>query len=459
MKVLFASAEYLGLTSVGGLGVATRGLVEELRRAGVDVEVVVPDYTALPLAGLVTQELVVPAFAGRCVARTGVHPVVGPVTLIDTAGLARPHPYVQADGEGWPDNDKRFFGFAAAVAALADLRRPDVLHLNDWHTGAVPAFLADLPPTVFTIHTLGYQGHAAPGWLLDLPHRRERYDRRGSCNPMAGAIATADVIVAVSPTYANEIRSAAGGNGLDDLLLAAGPRLTGIRNGIDTDTWNPQTDPALAVRYSKGQPAGKAACRAALCSELGLNDDGRALLVSIGRLVDQKGIDLLAPIVPMLGPMGARLVVLGAGDRETVEQLFEAAAVYPDSVVFRHGYDESLAHRLTAGGDVFVMPSRFEPCGLAQMQAMRYGTVPVVTDVGGLHDTVTDADLSAEGTGFVASVPSSLAVLDALHRAVRARGDRSRWQAIQHRGMATDWSWRLPAAEQHAIYRSLARVR
>jgi starch synthase len=305
---------------------------------------------------------------------------------------------------------------------------------------------------VLTIHTLGYQGQAAPGWLDAFPFRSDAYARAGDCNPLAGGIATADAIVAVSPNYAAEICTPAFGNGLDDLLRLRSDRLVGIRNGIDTETWNPETDPALVVPYSADQRSAKAACRAALVTELGFPDDGRPLIVSVGRLVDQKGIDLLVPIVPLLSGIGARLAILGSGDRVLSDELAVLAAAHPDVFVFRPGYDEALAHRMTAGGDLFAMPSRFEPCGLAQMQAMRYGTLPVVTDVGGLHDTVIDADASPNGTGFVASAVTTLHIVDALHRAVRALADGPRRRAIQHRAMTIDWSWRKPAADHAALY-------
>jgi starch synthase len=461
MKVMLASAEYFPLTKVGGLGVAVAGLVDELRRQGLEVDVVLPDYAAAPLADETVEALTVAPFAAPAKARTGVHTLIGPVTLVSTAGIAKPHPYVQPDGHGWPDNDQRFLGFAAAVGALAARRNPDVLHLNDWHSAAALAFLPTPPPTVFTVHTLGYQGRTAPGWLTDFQVHRDAYEHEGDTNPMAGALRLANTVITVSPNYAAEICTPAVGNGLDALLRARGNDLVGIRNGIDTAVWNPLNDPALVVPFSASQPSGKAANRAALLRELGFPDDTRPLAVSVGRLVDQKGFDLLVPIIPLLRGLGARLAILGSGDRDIVEQLTALAASHSDDFVFHNGYDEALAHRLTAGGDLFVMPSRFEPCGLAQMQAMRYGTIPVVTDVGGLHDTVTDADqhLNAHtdrGTGFVAAGVDTMHLVDALHRAVRACGDPIRRRAIQQRGMETDWSWRKPAADHIAIYRRLS---
>jgi starch synthase len=457
MKVMLASAEFFPLTKVGGLGVAVAGLVDELRRQGVDVDVVLPDYADAALEGETIETLRVAPFASPATARTGVHELIGPVTLVDTAGIAKPHPYVQPDGHGWPDNDKRFFGFAAAVGALAARRQPDVLHLNDWHSAAALAFLPTPVPTVFTVHTLGYQGRTAPGWLADLEHHRDCFRHDGDTNPMAGALRLADTVITVSPNYAAEICTPQFGNGLDDVLLTVGDRLVGIRNGIDTAVWNPTTDSALVVPFTASQPSGKAANRSALLRELGFPDDDRPLAVSVGRLVDQKGFDLLVPIVPLLRGLRARLAVLGSGDRGVVDALLALSASHGEDFVFYNDYDEALAHRLTAGGDLFVMPSRFEPCGLAQMQAMRYGTLPIVTDVGGLHDTVLDADAHpGTGTGFVAAKVDTMHLVDALYRAVRACNDPVRRRAIQQRGMQTDWSWQKPAADHIAIYRRLS---
>jgi starch synthase len=392
LRVLFATAELVPLARVGGLAAATAGLAKALRELGVSLEIVLPDYFATPLEGEERIELDVPHWAGPAVARRGVADGVGQVTLIRASGVARSHPYLQPDGTGWPDNDHRFVSFSAGVAALTRATAPDVLHLNDWHTATTLAFLEDRPPTVLTIHTLGYQGHSHEGWIQAFPHHAGAYAWGGAANPLAGAIRLADLVVAVSPTYAQEILTPEGGAGLDPLLQAKGDRLVGILNGIDTGVWDPASDPHLGTTYSAAKPGGKADARKALAKELGLERDAGPLAVMITRLVDQKGVDLLLPLEPYLSTLPMRLAVLGDGDRDLVEALHALAARHPGTVAFRHGYDEGLAHRLFAGGDLILMPSRFEPCGLAQMQAMRYGTLPVATDVGGLHDTIVDAD-------------------------------------------------------------------
>jgi starch synthase len=455
---MFATAELSPLARVGGLAAAAAGLVDELRRReDVEVDLVVPDYFGIPLESPTTVALDVPPWAAPATARTGRAAAVGRVTLVDTWGIQRPHPYVQPDGIGFPDNDRRFFGFAAAIAALCRERRPDVLHLNDWHTAVALAYLPEPPPTVLTIHTLGYQGWANIGWLDAFPHHAGSYLHGNSCNPLAGAVRLSDLVITVSPTYAHEIVTPGGGFGLDEALRTRGDDLVGILNGIDARVWDPSADLHLPVRYSSDDAAaGKAACQAALCAELGLEPNGGPLAVVVTRLAEQKGIDVLLPLVPHLGTMPLRLAVLGDGDQALASALHDAATRLPGRVAFRQGYDEGLAHRLFAAGDLFLMPSRFEPCGLAQMQAMRYGAIPVVTDVGGLHDTVIDVDREpAQGTGVVAAEVDPLAVLDAVHRAVRATTNRPRRDAMRRRGMAIDWSWRAPTDLHLEHYRRL----
>ncbi len=457
-RVLFATAEFAPVARVGGLAAATAGLVKALRVAGADVEVVLPDYAGAPLRAQHVEPLEVPPWAAPAVARRGVLDPVGEVTLVSVPGIERPHPYVQRSGEGWPDNDRRFFAFAAAVASLAARRGPDVLHLNDWHTALAVGFCHPRPPTVLTIHTLGHQGWADAGWLGAVPHFPEAFAVGGMCNALAGGITLADLVVAVSPTYAAEIRTPAGGLGLDERLRAKGDRLVGIRNGIDVEEWDPAVDPHLPAPFDAASLGGKAEARRALAGSIGWPDDPTTPVVSVvSRLVDQKGIDLLLPLVGYLAGLPARLAVLGDGDEGLVVALQEAGRRTGDRVWFRAGYDEGLAHLLFAAGDLFAMPSRFEPCGLAQMQAMRYGTLPVVTDVGGLHDTVVDVDAQpTRATGVVVPEPSSVAVLDGLHRAVRAWRNPARRRAMQRRGMTVDWSWQRPAAEHLAWYDRLS---
>lgn len=456
MKVLFATAEFSPLVRVGGMAEATSGLVRSLRIAGVDVEVVVPDYFDTPLEDAVHLTLEVPGWAGPAVVRSGYHSETGPISLIQVPGMARPNPYVDADGQGWPDNADRFFSFSAAVAALAVVRRPDVLHCNDWHTAPTLGLLREMVPTVLTIHTLGYQGWTSGGWLERITRRSDLFEAYGGTNPIAGAIQLADRVIAVSPSYANEIRRPETGSGLHELLSGIGDRLIGIRNGIDSSVWDPEVDSFIAQPFSSSDLSGKDACRADLLGEVGWEDSGAPTVGIIGRLVEQKGIELALDAVRYADTMPFRLVILGSGERGIADYANQLAAQRPDLVSFREAYDVAYGHKIFAGADLLTMPSRFEPCGLAQMQAMAYGTIPVVTAVGGLKDTVIDADADRKrGNGFMSMSVDVPGVLDALHRAVRAWKHPGRRKAIQYRGMATDWSWETPAADHRAIYEQL----
>ena len=458
MRVLLAAAEMAPVARVGGLAEAVSGLVRALRAHEVDVEVVLPDYGDVELQRQSETVLESPWWTGPTRVRSGRHRTAGDVSLVDVTGMARPHPYVDAQGEGWPDNDHRFMAFSAAVATLAKARNPDILHLNDWHSAAASGMLADPPPTVLTIHTLGYQGHAPRTWLEHLPVGTHHFSWYEGVNPLAGGIALADRVIAVSPNYAREIVTREGGMGLDDRLKAIGDRLVGIRNGIDTATWNPALDPMIAAPFSASDMSGREACRERLIELAGWSEPKPAIVAAVTRLVDQKGIDLLVEAARYLGGIPARLALLGAGDAGLAASLHELASDDPESIFFTEGYDEALGHALFAGSDLFVMPSRFEPCGLAQMQAMSYGSLPVVTDVGGLHDTVVDADAHTAGTGFVTDV-SVGGVIDGLHRGVRSLRNANRRRAIQRRGMSINWSWDSPASQHIDLYRELLAER
>ncbi|MEX2626587.1 MAG: glycogen/starch synthase [Ilumatobacteraceae bacterium] len=456
MRVVFATAELSPVAAVGGLAAASAGLTVELRRQGADVEILLPDYGGVELADEVRLELDVPGWAGPASIRVGTHPVCGRLHLVSVPGIARPHPYLRADGAGWPDNDARFLAFARAVAAHVEVSRPDVVHLNDWHTGAALAALADGPPSVLSIHNLAYQGTAPAWWLPRLGPRAEHFEWFGGTNPLSGAIALADRIVAVSPTYVDEILTPEGGFGLDGPLRNRADALVGILNGIDTEVWDPANDPHIARSFDADRLDERAQNRTVLCDRLGFPDDGLPVATVVTRLTHQKGIDLLEPLVPVLDQVPIRLALLGSGDAGLATRLHDAAARHPHAFVFVEGYDEALSHLMFAGADLYLMPSRFEPCGLTQMQAMRYGAVPVVTAVGGLVDTVPDIDEHPRsGRGVVAGRPDPVELCAAVFRAARRVGDRRRVGALRRRGMSVDWSWRGPAAEYLAVYRRL----
>lgn len=454
IRVVFVSAEFAPVMKVGGLGEAASGLVAALRCAGVTVDVVLPDYDAQPLEDEVQEPLSVPAWAGPAVARHGVARNAGRVTLVNVPGMQRPHPYVDTStGVGWPDNDRRFFAFSAAVAELVALDPPDVIHLNDWHTSAVSAFVDPAISTVLTIHNIAHQGHTNRGWLPNLGPRAAAFDHLGAVNPLAGGIRLADAVVAVSASYAREILQPAMSHGLAPLLAAKGDALLGIRNGIGRDEWNPMGDPHLAAPFSHSDLTGKRECRRDLLRTASLESNGGPVIAMVARLDHQKGIDIALSLAGVLNSLPARLIVHGSGNPSLARHARQVAADHPGSLAVLDGYSDDTAHKIMAGSDLALIPSRFEPCGLTQMQAMSYGTIPVVTNVGGLRDTVIDLDRDRRcGTGFVAARPDAASVTNALCRAVGGWRNPDRRARAQRRGMTADWSWTQPASEYIELY-------
>jgi starch synthase len=387
--------------------------------------------------------------------------------------------YGDPDGRGdYPDSGWRFglLCRAAIEALLADERPVDVLHLHDWQ--ATPAVvlrdcayqaypLISRAAVMVTIHNLAYQGWipraAAAGMLFPDELTQALAPAADGMLLLREGIERAELVNTVSPGYAQEILRPDLGMGLDKSLVALGHRFGGILNGLDMAIWNPATDEALPQPYSRADLAGKAACRRALLAELGFDpDDAGPVLGMIGRLDPQKGFDLLAGAAPALVADGARLVVLGTGDAKLVGDLQDLAAKHPRAVAVSETFDRALARRIYAGADMFVMPSRFEPCGQGQMIALRYGTPPIVHRTGGLADTVVDVDeRPIDGTGFVHEAATTKALLEACRRAMaHFRAGGSEWAALQDRGMAIDWSWEAGPAEQYAAsYRRAVSLR
>jgi starch synthase len=369
--------------------------------------------------------------------------------------------YLDAAGD-FVDNPARFtlLGRAALEAIRAEARPVDIVHGHDWQAGPVLLSLrhryAGEPllaraGTMLTCHNLAFHGWTprSQAWQLDLP------DHVGSADGvdlLRGAIATADLVNTVSPNYARESLTPEFGAGLDDALRARGDRYLGIINGIDTDLWDPAADAVLEAPYGVADPSPKAATRKALMARHGLDPDG-PLLGVIGRLDPQKGFDLVAAAAPRLVALGARLIVLGSGNEQLVADLVALAGEYPDRIVVLERFDRDEARRIYAGADLFLMPSRFEPCGQGQLIAMRYGTPPIVRRVGGLADTVIDADDDpARGTGFVFGPAEPQALVDTVERALAAIAEPARFRRIQVQGMSRDHSWGLPALEYVAAY-------
>jgi starch synthase len=373
---------------------------------------------------------------------------------------------------GASDDCERFIFFCRSIlAALPELGwLPQVVHANDWQAGLLPVYLEtlyrDAPAyadvaTVFTVHNLAYQGvfwhYDLPmtglGWDLFTPAGIEFY---GHVSLLKGGLVFADLLNTVSPTYAREIQSPEFGERMDGVLRERSADLTGILNGLDVQAWNPATDPDLPKRYDRDDLDGKAACTAALRSEMGLPEPGRRtpLVGVVSRLAEQKGIDLVAGAVPAIRDAGAQLVVLGAGEAPLERLLSELALAHPESVAVRIGFDEGLARRIYAGADLFLMPSRYEPCGLGQLIALRYGTIPVVRRTGGLADTVRPwSATGGEGTGFLFDELSAEACGATLARAFAVHRDAAAWRHLVGNGMAADFSWDASAESYVTCYR------
>ncbi|HEX7488933.1 MAG TPA: glycogen synthase GlgA, partial [Anaeromyxobacteraceae bacterium] len=375
-------------------------------------------------------------------------------------------------GRDYADNAQRF---AFLCRAALDLPRavgfePDVVHLHDWQA-ALGAWILrhELPQagwaararTVYTIHNLAYQGVFSKELIpaVGLPWEVFRYESMefyDQLNFMKAGIVFADALTTVSPNYAREILTPEHGCSLDGLLRHRAKDLTGILNGIDAKVWDPARDPNLAAPYGPEDLGGKARCKQALQLELGLPVRRDVPMVAmVGRLAEQKGIDLVAAVLPEIMHMPLQLVMLGSG-RQDYEELFERTArEHPDRVAVRIGFDEGLAHRMEAGADLFLMPSRFEPCGLNQLYSLRYGTVPVVRAVGGLVDTVEDFDGHRRGSGFKFKEYHPAAMLTALRRALDVYRDERAWRGIVERGMAEDHSWDASAAQYEGLFARL----
>lgn len=482
MKVLHAAAEVFPLVKTGGLADVLGALPEALIAAGADVRLVLPGLPAI-VTGVERQQRVCEigaAFgAGRVSVRLGRLPRNGvKVYVVDAPYLyQRPgSPYLAPDGSEWADNLQRFalLGWVAAHLAAGELDarwQPDLLHAHDWHAAMACAYLACHPgahaATLFTVHNLAYQGLFAMGdfHLLGLPSRLmapNGLEFHGQFSFMKAGLQYARRVTTVSPNYAREIATAEFGWGLDGLIRARGAQVSGILNGVDGALWNPAADALIAATYSATTLDGKAHCKATLQRELGLTvDAGAPLFAVVSRLTSQKGLDLVLAALPALldgdAAGAAQLAVLGTGDAALEAALTRAAAAQPGRVAVRLAYDEPLAHRLIAGADALLAPSRFEPCGLTQLYALRYGTLPVARAVGGLADTVVDASEGAVqaglATGFLFGPATPAALAHALARALSAYRDQALWRQLMRRGMAQNFSWDAAAAHYLALYR------
>ena len=362
-----------------------------------------------------------------------------------------------------------FLSLAALEPAFPDSWIPDIIHVHDWTSCLAPAalrwhryygLLPKRPATVLTIHNIAHQGSLPLSVLEEWgmgpsAFAMDALEFYGGVNLLKGGIASADAVTTVSPGYAEEILTPRFGEGLDGVLEYRRERLRGILNGLDTSFWNPATDQLLPARFGAGDMKGKKACRGALLKECGWEDREGPVMVSVGRLVKQKGMDILLGALDSILSGGARLAVIGTGEPAIEKDFEEAAKKRPDRVFFRKAFDERFAHLAYAGGDIFLMPSLFEPCGLSQMISMRYGTVPVVRGVGGLADTVLDADAGPHGTGFIFDDYSAAALAAAVERSMEHYAAPRRWSLLRKRCMERDFSWDVSAGEYLSLYESL----
>lgn len=480
MRVLFATSEAAPLVKTGGLADVSGALPAALRKLGVDTRLLLPAYrairSALPEA---RARGIVPAVAGLPAAQllearteNGV-----PVYLLDCPPLYDRDggPYQDTTGADWFDNAQRFGLLSRAAAVLgctsSPLKwRPHVVHCNDWQTGLAPAYLHSAPDAVaaslITIHNLAFQGIFSASLLplLGLPPATFSIDGLefyGNLSFLKAALSYANAITTVSPNYAREIQSAPLGFGLQGLLAHRSAVLTGILNGIDTDAWNPAHDPHIAATYDSGSLERKRANKDALQRELGLKPEPDVPLAGmVSRFTDQKGIDLLIEAAARILRLPAQIVLVGTGATEAEDAVRAIATRFAGRAAAFVGFDEALAHRVEAGSDLFLMPSRFEPCGMNQMYSQRYGTPPVVRTTGGLADSVVDCTpeslAAGEATGFVFAPATGLALLDAVERATTTYRDPHAWRALQVNGMARDFSWHASAARYAEIYARIA---
>jgi starch synthase len=462
------SSEAQPLAKTGGLADVIGALPAALREAGDEVAVIIPRYGSIDLKRARRVYDGVEVYVGPARFDIAIYqaPAEFPFYLVDCPPLFDRKGLYGEAGMDYPDNHIRFAVFARAALAVArTLFRTEVFHCHDWQAGLVPALLrssfATDPTflgvkTLFTIHNLGYQGlfpktALAEAGLDPEVYRPDGVEFFGQISYIKGGIAFADALTTVSPTYAREIQTPEYGFGLDGALRARADVLTGILNGVDYRDWNPEIDSFLPARYSADDLAGKRTCKQHLLEEFGLPPAAmdRPLIGIVSRFTRQKGTDILAEVASQIVAEDVYLVALGSGEPEYEAFFRRAAAENPGRIALRIGFDTGLAHRIEGGSDLFVMPSRYEPCGLNQIYSLRYGTVPVVRATGGLDDTID------EGTGFKFAEYSGQALLGAVRSAVQAFSDRGTWQEMMRRGMHKDFSWKASAACYSALYRRL----
>jgi starch synthase len=466
------SSEAAPLAKTGGLADVVGALPAALREAGDEVAVVIPRYGSIDLKRTRRVYDAIAVYLGSTRYDIAIYQATAdfPFYLVDCPPLFDRRGFYGESGMDFVDNHIRFAVFARAALTVARvLFRTDIFHCHDWQAGLVPALLrssfATDPTflgvkTLFTIHNLGYQGLFPRAAMAEAAldpdlYRPDGLEFFGQISYIKGGISFADALSTVSPTYAREIQTPEYGFGLDGALRARTGVLSGILNGVDYDQWNPETDPFLPAHYSSEDLSGKRVCKQHLIEEFGLPAAAmdRPLIGIVSRFTRQKGADLIAEVAAQLAADNLYLLALGSGEPEYEAFFRQIAAQHPERIAVRIGFDNALAHRIEAGADLFLMPSRYEPCGLNQIYSLKYGTVPVARATGGLDDTIE------EGTGFKFLEYSGQALLGAVRAAVGAFADQAAWQETMRRGMHKDFSWKASAAMYSALYgRLLGRV-
>jgi starch synthase len=479
MRILFVASEGLPFAKTGGLADVIEGLPKALAQLGHDVAVVLPCYRGLEAGKAVLPSLTVPLGPEtRFVAVRGgfARRRVRYYFVDDPEYFAREHLYGDRAGD-YPDNAERFAAFSRAAIETAKLLfRAEVIHCHDWQAALLPVLLRTVyaadpafaeVPTVLTVHNLGYPGLFPRETLerVGLPKKlfaMDGLEYYGKVNYLKGGMLFADYLTTVSRRYAEEIQTSECGYGLEGVVRARAGRVVGILNGVDYTAWDPRRDRLIAARYSAANLAGKQRCKKDLLDQMGLPEANldRPVVGIVSRFVDQKGFDLIAEVADEMLEENLALVALGTGLAPYEELFRKLAARWPERVGVRIGYDNVLAHKIEAGADIFLMPSRYEPCGLNQIFSLRYGTVPVVRATGGLDDTIEPFDpVSGQGTGFKFSAYTGEAMLDSLRRALAAYRDRDAWRRLQLNGMAKDFSWKASAEEYARLYAAAREAR
>ena len=475
-KILFVTSEAHPLIKTGGLADVCGSLPKALAELSQDIKLIIPNYQALKITENVRFLCSIRVDNRNInILETRMPDSHVTVWLVDYPAYYNypGNPYVDEKGEPWPINAERFALFCRIAVEAAMNRvhqdwKPDIVHCNDWQTGLVPALLSlehDRPSTVFTIHNMAYQGlfPGSTAAALNLPGKLWHpagLEFHEMLSFIKGGLVYADHITTVSPTYALEIQTPEFGYGLEGLLDHRKEFLGGIINGIDMDQWNPETDPYITQHFTAATLNKKQLNKSELQRRFALPVNDRVPLFGlIGRLVEQKGIDLILECLPEMVTMDMQFVLLGSGDKDFEKQLQKLAHLYPDKIAITIGYDESLAHLIEAGADIFLMPSRFEPCGLNQMYSQRYGTIPIVRKTGGLADTVADTlpETLANQTasGIVFNEASSGSLLEAIKRTLILYSSPDTWKKMQINAMKKDFSWQRSAEQYLALYENL----